>query len=238
MTADGGIDYESLGRYLRVLAVPNRLVLLHKLQLPHAVADIELKPFRKAADRNPDRPLSRQAVRKHLHRLEAAGLVESRVGERDGREVTEYLVHQPRLFTIVDEFKRLSRIRPAPDVAPDATAGRSTATGGRGAAVPDGPALVLVGGMFEGRAFPLEGDGPWRVGRARDVAVSLPYDPFVSGANSEIRRDGDRLVIVDLPGSRNGTRVNWAPLDDGERRVLVPGDTVGVGRSLLVFRRG
>lgn len=237
----GEIDFERLGRYCRILGVATRLQLLQKLQRPHAVADIRLAPFRMDRTRAPDRPLSRQAVETHLHKLEEIGFVRSRLVQREGRETNEYMVNQPRLFTLVDEMRRLSLMRPAADAG--LTAGRSHALTAQATslapsrrAIPSGPCLVLVSGPLEGRSFPLEGDGPWLVGRAEAAAVSLEYDPFVSGRNAEVWTEGKKWFLHDLPGSRNGTMVNWRLLDEGEHTQLLPGDTVAFGRSLLVVR--
>lgn len=45
-------------------------------------------------------------------------------------------------------------------------------------------------------------------------------------------------MLRDLPGSHNGTRVNWRRLAAGEDVLLRPGDAAGVGRSVLIFRQG
>ncbi|MEO7397883.1 MAG: FHA domain-containing protein, partial [Ilumatobacteraceae bacterium] len=55
--------------------------------------------------------------------------------------------------------------------------------------------------------------------------------------NSEIRADGNDFVLVDLRSSRNGTWLNWRRLGAEVRARLEPGDVIGIGRSLLVFRR-
>lgn len=103
---------------------------------------------------------------------------------------------------------------------------------------PTGPRLVLVHGVYEGRAYPLTGQtadgGGWLLGRAKDVAVSLDYDPFVSHETARVTREGDRFEITDL-GSKNGTWVNWRSLEEGESAERECGDVVGVGRSLLAF---
>ncbi|HLE47820.1 MAG TPA: FHA domain-containing protein, partial [Candidatus Thermoplasmatota archaeon] len=102
-----------------------------------------------------------------------------------------------------------------------------------------GPRLVLVHGLYEGKSYALDPrlapEGEWRIGRRRGIAVSLDYDPYISLENSVVRRTGDKLTIEDLPGSKNGTSVNWEPLAKGRAHVLKPVDVIGVGRSLLVF---
>jgi hypothetical protein len=104
-----------------------------------------------------------------------------------------------------------------------------------------GPKLVLVHGFLEGKAYPLrrsdlkEGGG-WVLGRKAGLPVCLEYDPYVSLVNSEVLLDKNQYFLADLGSSKNGTWLNWRPV--GEQRVpLTQGDVVGVGRSLLVFRR-
>lgn len=230
------VDYEELALYLRTLGVPNRLELLRRLQVPHAVGDIRLAPARRSRDRDPDRPLSRNAIEQHLARLEELGLVHARSLDRDGRATVEYVTNAARLFVVIDEMRRVSLMRAQPDArtaAPDEDEGAVAPPD-----VPKGPALVLVNGPLEGAVFPLEGKGPWTIGRERGLSVALPHDPFVSKENTVLRAEGARFLAEDAPGSRNGTRVNWAPLATGERRALVGGDVLGVGRSLLVWREG
>jgi pSer/pThr/pTyr-binding forkhead associated (FHA) protein len=100
---------------------------------------------------------------------------------------------------------------------------------------------VLVHGVHEGHVFPLRappaaGGRGWIVGRAKDAAVSLDYDPYVSIENSEILRVGRQFRILDLRTSKNGTLLNWKRLPVGGESPLRTGDVIGVGRSLLLFR--
>lgn len=232
----GSLDYQRLGRYLAALTPPNRLELLRKLQVPLASSEIRLTAVRRDRERREARAISRQAVEAHLRKLEALGLVQSRAAEREGRPVTEYVVNHARLFMVVEELRRLSLIR-APHQS--MTAGGEASIGGglpMSAPMPAGPALVLAGGPLEGATFPLAGPGPWRIGRDKDLAVALPYDPFVSRENTELRRQGGAFVARALPGTRNGTRINWQPLAEGDEGRLAPGDALGVGRSLLFLR--
>lgn len=226
------IDYERLSGFLKVLAVENRLRLLHKLQVPHTAAEVDLKPARASRTLNEDRPLTRQAVSDHIKVLEEIGMVEA----RPRAEATEYVVNHPRLFEVVEELKRLSLIRPVGPAAPEETTLASAGVGVRPSAVPAGPAIVLVSGPLEGTAFALAGAGPWTIGRGEDNHVALPYDPFVSGRNAAVEKRLLRWELAAAPGARNGTWLNWARIPDGETVAVKPGDTIGVGRSLLVFR--
>lgn len=228
------IDFPKLRLYLRVLGVPNRLELLRKLQVPHTLGEIILPPGRREKLRSPDRPISRQAVEGHLRKLEELGIVASRQGEQHGRAVTEYLVNHGRLFVVADELRRLSLIRPA-IAGMTVTSMRGAPTSGP-SPLPEGPALVLANGPLEGTIFPLEGLGPWMVGREKGLAVPLPYDPFISKENARVSREGSAFFVQALPGARNGTRVNWRLLAEGETVRLKPGDAIGVGRSLLFLR--
>ncbi|MBI2076873.1 MAG: FHA domain-containing protein [Euryarchaeota archaeon] len=227
-------DFRQLSEQMGVLGVLNRLELLQKLQLPRTVGEIRLAPARKDRDNRAERSISKQALESHLKKLVVLGFVNSRPGEREGRPVIEYVVNQARLFVFLDELRRISLIRPVQDPA-------GTATRGSGATRPvptprTGPALVLANGPFEGREFLLLGPGPWTIGRAKGLDVSLSYDPFVSKENSQVERTRDGFRVRTLPASRNGTSVNWRPLAPAESAEMRPGDAVGVGRSLLFLR--
>jgi DNA-binding transcriptional ArsR family regulator len=229
------IPYEELSLYLRLLGVPNRLQLLRRLQLPHAAADIHLGAARRAQGRDPARSISRNAIEMHLRRLEDAGLVRGRDATRDGRVVREYTTNHARLFTVIEELRRVALIRASRSDATEAAAEGDGVV--QPPTLPPGPALLLVNGPLEGLAFALDGEGPWRIGRQSGVEVVIPHDPFVSRESARIETRGDGFDVLSLAGSRNPPKVNWTALAPGERRALVPGDTLGVGKSLLVFRR-
>lgn len=236
--SQGRVNAERLSAYLRALALPSRIELLLKLRVPHTVAEVHLRPVRAAEGRRPDRALSWQTVERHIRSLQHLGLVRARPAQREGRRVTEYVVDHVRLFLVVEELRQLGLIRPLPGAGlTGQTAGLFGDAGpGAAPALPEGPALVLAGGPMEGAAFSLDGQGPWIIGRAKGLAVSLPYDPFVSTENSEVRREGARFLLRTLPGSRNGTWLNWRRLEPPEEAALGAGDAVGVGRSVLLFR--
>lgn len=229
------IAYEELSRYLRVLGVPNRLELLRKLQWPRAISEIELTPSRRAKDKAHDRHLSRGAVELHLKRLQELGLVHARVRSGHEREVTEFVVNHARLFVVTDELRRVSLQRATPSERTDAADGEVAVEAPR---LPKGACLMLANGPLEGAVFALEGDGPWVIGRETGSAVALAYDPFVSRENARIARTPRGFTVEALAEARNGARLNWAPLASGAPARLSPGDVLGVGRSLLVFRPG
>lgn len=233
-------SFDRLAEYLKALGNPNRLALLHALRAPRMVSDIELHPEAPREGENPERPISHQAVRDHLAKLRAIGVVAVQRTERQGSIVDEYVLNHPKLFAIVEELRQLGELRaqeawaPMPTMAsqPEAKAARD-----------DGPRFVLVRGQGEGRVFPLRketlsADRGWIVGRKRGLAVSLDYDPFVSGENAEVLLNGSGFTLLDLRSSRNGTMLNFKPLTRGGSAPLASGDIVSVGRTNLVFRVG
>lgn len=230
------IAYDELTLYLRLLGVPNRLQLLRRLQVPHAVSDIELTAARRSANRDPSRAISRNAIEMHLRRLEEAGLVRARESTRDGRAVREYVTNHARLFTVIEELRRVALLRATRS---EATEAADVAEGAvQPPILPRAPALLLVNGPMEGLVFALEGPGPWRVGRQGSADIAIPHDPFVSRESATISRRGERFEISCSEVARNAASLNWAPLAPGETRSLTPGDVVGVGKSLLTFRSG
>lgn len=231
-------DVARLAEYLRVLGNPNRLEMLHALRSPRSVRDIELRPESVRDGENPERAISHQAVRDHLARLRAIGVLVVERVERDGGVVDEYVLNHPKLFAIVEELRALGELRSAVKAEPEATLGAGAPA--RRVEAP-GPHFVLVRGQGEGRVFPLRrenlaADRGWVVGRKPGLAVSLDYDPFVSSENAEVLHDGRGFVLRDIPASRNGTRVNFETLARGGTALLRHGDVVGVGRTHLVFR--
>ncbi len=76
-----------------------------------------------------------------------------------------------------------------------------------------GLAREVVEIVVDDRAHPLEGRGPWGVGRSEDNDVVVS-DPSVSRRHARLSRadGGDGFVIEDL-GSTNGTLLDGAPID-------------------------
>lgn len=232
---DSPIDFEGLAHVLKALAYPTRLEILDAIHFPRAVTEIKVSPNETGESENPDRLASRQAVQLHLDRLVAAGFVTE---ERNAGRRT-YAVNPQKLYAITEELRRLSVRHAGYGVGMDGTTTLDQAPAKR-VPPPAGPHLVLTHGVGEGKVFMLDPKfqvaGAWRIGRRENAAVSLDYDPFVSAENSLVRQEASgAFTIEDVPGSRNGTRVNWSELADGEARTLRAGDIIGVGRSLLVF---
>lgn len=227
-------ELDALADVLGALANANRLAMLAQLVSPKAIRDIRLNPEAPGDGENPERPISRQAVRDHLLKLEEVGVVRRVSGseptEKPWRE--EYVLSHTRVFAIAEEFRKLCRLR-ATTEAMDGTQATPPLEGPSGLS---GPRLVLVHGLNEGAAFPLAGEGPWVIGRRRGLPVSLDYDAFLSSEHASVAASGPGFELEDLPSSRNGTYLNWRLLDARGKRRLEHGDVIGVGRSLLMFR--
>lgn len=87
----------------------------------------------------------------------------------------------------------------------------------------------IVEGVDKGRLYtdlPL----PVSIGREEGNLLRL-NDERVSRFHAKLQFDGDDFILTDLD-STNGTRINGHPV---QIRRLLPGDRVGVGRSILVF---
>lgn len=230
MTGEGG---DELTRHLAVLSVPNRIELLRLLQVPMTVRQISLPAARASRELDPGRSLSRGAVEAHLKVLQEVGFVHARWRTEEGREVLEYATNHAKLFLVVDELRRVMLQRL---VTPLETGHADAPAPPR--PVPRGPSLTLVNGPNEGQTFALEGPGPWTVGRDHGADVRVVHDPFVSREHAILGRDASGFTITEADGAKNGTTLNWRSVAHGKATPLTPGDIVGVGRTLLVFRRG
>jgi pSer/pThr/pTyr-binding forkhead associated (FHA) protein len=73
------------------------------------------------------------------------------------------------------------------------------------------------------------------IGRRESSGVSLAWDTEVSRVHARLERIEEEWTLVDDGGSRNGSFLNGARIHG--RRRLRDGDTIGIGRSILVFRR-
>lgn len=227
-------DATALSNALDALAHPTRIQLLARLRRPRLLSEIVVR--REAGEEEAGPPLARQTVKTHLDKLVEAGFVLARETARDARATSEYVVNHQLLFACAERFRDLARLSPSLDLRL-ATLPRERAGGGP----PPRPCLLLVKGLDEGRSFRLEppasGAREWVVGRRRGVAVPLDYDPFVSAENALVEWREGRFLLSDLEGSRNGTSLNFERLAPGAKAPLADGDVVGVGRSLLLFRR-
>ena len=82
--------------------------------------------------------------------------------------------------------------------------------------------------------FRLPGEGRVQIGRHVDSDLKIEGDPEVSRVHAELKRAGGGWVISDEGLSRNGTMVGGTRVT-GKRR-LHDGDTIGIGKAVLVFR--
>ena len=220
---------EELEATLKQLANVNRLRLLETLQTPRRLAEIELAPSREDGWGSSERAISRQGIKHHLQALLELGVVTPAATAQGD---PGYVVNHAMLFGVVEQLRTLATIRGAVDVAHDTAPLRA---GGAAGAVA-GPHLVLARGVHEGRAFPLEGKEEWVLGRSSRCDAVLDYDPYISSEHARIVRKPQGWFLQDIPTNRNGTLLNWAPMVKGGVAPLRPGDVVGIGMSLLVFR--
>ena len=112
------------------------------------------------------------------------------------------------------------------------------------------PVVILLGGVEDGKVFPIEHDtiaigrvdpdAPGRSDPERDIILSEEYAAVtrVSRPHARITRRADARFIEDS-GSTGGTFVNGTPLDRGKRRELHDGDLIelakGAPGATLVF---
>lgn len=218
-----------LAALFSALSTPTRIAILRAVRRPRILSEIEVKGGEGEAE---GRVVARQTVRKHLDVLVETGLVAERPAERERGETREFVIQHQRVFAMVEAARNLARLKPTVE-----TEGPTESYDARAHAAPRPPCLVVVKGLDEGTWFPLPraGEPAVVIGRRRECDVALDFDPYVSGENARVSWDGREHVIEDVPGSRNGTSVNFAPLPSGGRRALARGDVVGVGRSLLVY---
>jgi hypothetical protein len=175
------------------------------------------------------------AVLRHLEKLADAGLVRIDRAERGGRSLPLYTTNAPRLYTLLEDLRQLCIASANAGDPSDATGTLGQAQGSDDVT---GPRLVLVHGLYEGRAYALakaQGERPWTIGRRRGSAVTLDYDPYVSLDNAVVARRAGQWVLTDLAESKNGTSINWRRLPKAGSQALRAGDVIGVGRSLLSF---
>ena len=94
----------------------------------------------------------------------------------------------------------------------------------------NGARLEAVSGPLKGKLFSLSKDEV-SIGRDPSNEISL-LDSLVSRRHCIIRKESNSFRLLDLD-SRNNTFVSGVPVKE---RVLVPGDQIRVGNSMLVFQ--
>jgi signal transduction histidine kinase/pSer/pThr/pTyr-binding forkhead associated (FHA) protein len=91
------------------------------------------------------------------------------------------------------------------------------------------PRLIVIQGADEGKQFELAGE---RVGAGRDASNPIRlHDTEVSRRHAEFVRTSDGYRVLDI-GSANGTFVNTQSVRDA---LLLPGDQIQIGQTVLVF---
>jgi hypothetical protein len=95
-----------------------------------------------------------------------------------------------------------------------------------------GLAREIVEIVLGDEKHPLEGRGPWSVGRSQENDIVI-NDPNVSRRHARISRADGGFVVEDL-GSTNGTLLDGAPID---RERIEGGDELTFGQSTARFIR-
>jgi len=95
-----------------------------------------------------------------------------------------------------------------------------------------GLAREIVEVVLGDEKYPLEGRGPWSVGRSQENDIVI-NDPNVSRRHARISRADGGFVVEDL-GSTNGTLLDGAPID---RERIEGGDELTFGQSTARFIR-
>ncbi len=95
-----------------------------------------------------------------------------------------------------------------------------------------GLAREIVEVVLGDEKHPLEGRGPWSVGRSQENDIVI-NDPNVSRRHARISRADGGFVVEDL-GSTNGTLLDGAPID---RERIEGGDELTFGQSTARFIR-
>ncbi|HWH09096.1 MAG TPA: ArsR family transcriptional regulator [Candidatus Thermoplasmatota archaeon] len=220
------MDDERVVAALRALSSVARLRILRQLGSPRQPSEIRVDGARERRGLRLDRILSRPAVSQHLAVLEKAGLV--------ARGPDGYVIHQQSVFALLVELGALARIHPVVEV--DVALTRTRAPETLPASIPPRPRLVLVGAQDERGVYPLQGRGPWRVGRSGEVDVRLWHDPHVSREHLVLTLAGDRLRVHVSPHAKNPVLVDLASVPGGGEADLAPGAVLVVGGSALVFQ--
>jgi hypothetical protein len=95
-----------------------------------------------------------------------------------------------------------------------------------------GLAREVVELMLDGEPQPLEGQGPWSIGRSEENDIVI-QDPNVSRRHARLSRSENGFVVEDL-GSTNGTLLDGAPID---RERIEDGDELTFGGITTRFVR-
>src|SRR5215211_2378271 len=94
--------------------------------------------------------------------------------------------------------------------------------------------LAYRDGSGDLRLMPLEGVGRATIGRVEENDLALGWDPEVSRTHAQLELVGGDWTLIDDGLSRNGSFVNGDRVVGRKR--LADGDTLGLGRTSIVFR--
>lgn len=86
--------------------------------------------------------------------------------------------------------------------------------------------------ILEDKTYPLEGRGPWSIGRSEENDIVI-QDPNISRMHAQLSRSENGFVVEDL-GSTNGTLLDGAPID---RERIEGGDELTFGGVTTRFVR-
>lgn len=210
---------------LRALASPVRLQILKALVTPARAADLRIRAAGERAGLGAERFLGRTTLIEHLDVLADAGLVR-RIGET-------YATDQQAMVALLQDVGELARLRALVEVDVEVTrAGPAPKL----QPLPRLPRVLVANGPEAGRAFGLEGGGPWRVGRGTECEVPLGHDPHVSRVHVSLQRDDGGFRAHVLPTAKNPVFVDFAQLAAGETRSVRAGALLSVGATLLVLQ--
>ncbi|MDX1611748.1 MAG: helix-turn-helix domain-containing protein [Candidatus Thermoplasmatota archaeon] len=239
-----GPAWTDAAEYFKALGYPNRLQLLALLQEPRTLDEIDLSPVQQAMGQDGSRQLTRQGILYHLNQLVDLGIVDVAKTSDGPRIKNRYDLNRANVYGVAELLKDLALGRVEAGAArPEPTPPVSHDKGLHPAEMPH-PHMVLVHGLEVGRSFPLNPldlrgrERGWVIGTSQMADIPLRYDPYLEGQAAEVLHQEGSYEILDLRTSEVRTQVNWVPLERGATMRLEPGDVVGLGRSLLVFRNG
>ena len=212
-------ERDALATQLAVIASPVRLALLDRLVSPAFAPDLET-----------EFGITRQSLKRHLDQLLEAGLLEAQEAKRGIFPAIQYASSATGVFALKEAIAALAT-PPAASQAPETVPSRMAPqpTSGRG------PGLVAVHGRRRGEWFRLDPLRVSTIGRDEANDVALPWDPFASGRHALLSRTAHAWSVRDL-NSRNGTFVEFELVPKGTEAPLVPGDILGIGKSIFVLR--
>lgn len=210
---------------LRALGSPVRLQILKALVQPSRAAELRIRAPAERAGLGAERMLGRSTLVEHLDVLVDAGLVR-RIGET-------YVVDQQAMVALLQDLGDLARLRALVEVDVEVT---RTAPAPLAQPLPRLPRVLVANGPEAGRAFGLEGAGPWRVGRGADCEVALGHDPHVSRVHLTLERDADGTQVRVSPTAKNPAFIDFAQLEAGASARVRSGALLSVGATLLVLQ--